>query len=108
MTQRKKTRRSTPPRSPRSCRVPGCGRPVSARDLCQTHDRQLRTTGEIKPIRPYRKRSPDTVKFSGLRLSLECAEQLEGKAERERTSLGGAIASVLEDWVRQGARRPRR
>ncbi len=51
------------------CSSRGCGRPKYARGLCQTHHRQMLDAGKLKPIRPYRKRSADTVKLAGLRLT---------------------------------------
>ena len=87
------------PLNPEVCIVPECGRPAYARGLCQTHHRQLLTTGELKAIRPYRKRSTGTVKFSGLRLTPECADQVEEYAEANNVSLGAAIAFILEDWL---------
>jgi hypothetical protein len=76
-------------KEPGICVVRNCDRPRrSVRGLCQTHDRQLTTKGEIQPIRPYRKRSPDTLKFSGLRLSPWCVEVLQRKVKREGLSDG--------------------
>ena len=79
------------------CIVPNCGRPAYARGLCQTHHRQLLTTGKLKAIRPYRKRTLGTVKFSGLRLTPDCAEQVEQYANSRNVSLGAAIAYILEE-----------
>lgn len=89
----------TSARKPNVCIVPGCGRPPYARGLCQTHHRQLLTTGKIKAIRPYRKRSTGTVKFSGLRLTPETADQVQEYAEENSVSLGAAIAFILEEWL---------
>ena len=86
------------------CMFPDCGRPAYARGYCQTHHLQLLRTGELRPIRPYRKRSPGTEKFSGLRLSPVCIEQIERKAEKEGLSNGAAIAAILEAWGRAKAR----
>jgi hypothetical protein len=58
-------------------------------------------TGLLKPIRPYRKRSPGTDKLAGLRLSPDCAELVRRKAEDEGLSLSGAIAGILEEWLAQ-------
>jgi len=94
--------RTPPSRIPRDsnvCIVPDCGRPAYARGLCQTHHRQLLTTGKLKAIRPYRKRSAGTVKFSGLRLTPECADQVEEYAKTNQVSLGAAIAFILEEWL---------
>lgn len=84
-------------RQPILCNVPKCGRPRYAKGFCQTHHRQLLTKGTIKPIRPYRRRSPETVKCAGLRLSPACAENLEEQAERQGLSLGAIIADILEN-----------
>jgi hypothetical protein len=81
------------------CAAEGCGRPAYARGLCQTHHRQMTTTGKLRPIRPYRKRSPGTVKIGGLRLSPQCADQVQGYAEEKGISLGAAIAFILEEWL---------
>jgi len=64
----------------RICAIPECGRPVSARGLCQTHYRQVRTDGESKSIRPYRKRRSGTRKLQGLSISTECADAIESRA----------------------------
>ncbi len=76
-----------------------CGRPFYAGGLCQTHHRQLRTTGELLPIRRYRERRAGTVKYAGLRLSPACVEQLERRARQRGLSGGATIAKILEEWV---------
>jgi hypothetical protein len=55
-------------------------------------------TGKVGPIRPYRKRSDGTVKFAGLRLSSQCAEKVQARAERTGLSFGATIAEILEGW----------
>jgi hypothetical protein len=80
------------------CKEQNCGRPVYALGLCQTHHRQLRTEGTTRPIRPYRKRSPGTVKFAGLRVTPGCARTINRYAQKRGLSLGAAITEVLEDW----------
>jgi hypothetical protein len=80
------------------CSEPDCGRPSYVRGLCQTHHRQLITTGKTQPIRPYRRRTAGTVKFSGLRLSQRCAEVLGRDARRRGLSRNAVIAEVLEAW----------
>jgi len=81
-----------------SCIVPDCGRPPYARGLCQTHHRQKTTTGKLHEIRPYRKRTPGTVKVAGLRLSPHCADTVRAHAARTGLSLGATIAQILETW----------
>ncbi|HLL53645.1 MAG TPA: hypothetical protein VK447_08875 [Myxococcaceae bacterium] len=78
--------------------MPDCGRPSYARGLCQTHHRQKLTTGTLRPIRPYRKRIPGTVKLAGLRLSRHCAGLVRAHADGTGLSLGAAIAEILEAW----------
>jgi hypothetical protein len=71
--------------------------------MCQTHHRQMLKEGRIKPIHPYRKRTPGTVKFAGFRLSAGCARKLRKHAKKKGISQGAAIAAVLERWVKDGA-----
>jgi hypothetical protein len=56
------------------------------------------TTGELKPIRPYRPRRSGTVKLSGLRVSPTCAETVKAYAAERGLSHGAAISEILEDW----------
>jgi len=86
-------------RQPILCKVPECGRRNYTQGLCQTHSRQARTTGTIKPIRRSRRRFQGTVKFAGLRLSPDCARRLNGLAEERGLSVGATIADVLETAV---------
>jgi hypothetical protein len=81
--------------------VRDCGRPAYARGLCQTHHRHVLEGKEPVPIRPYRPRAPNTIKFSGLRLTRSCAEKLAGFAQARRISRGAAIAEILEQWHSQ-------
>ena len=81
-----------------SCIAPGCGRLPYARGLCQTHHRQKTTTGKLSPIRPYRERTPGTVKVAGLRLTPQCADAVRAHAAQIGLSLGAAIAQFLEAW----------
>src|SRR4051812_31922406 len=95
--------RKAPTQVPPTCMVPDCGRRAyDARGLCQTHHRQLITTGKLKPIRPYRGRSPGTVKFSGLRLSEKAVREIDREAAREGLAHGAVIAKILEEWSRDG------
>jgi hypothetical protein len=84
----------------RICNVADCGRPVSARGLCQTHYRQQRAGGDSRPIRPYRKRRSGTRKLQGLSISHDCAEAIEERAERSGRAAAAIIADVLEAWAR--------
>jgi hypothetical protein len=102
-----KKRRASPDEAERGCSVSGCERPVYAKGLCQTHYRQQLKTGRTRPIRRYRQRSDDTVKFAGLRLSRHCADLLERRADSQGISRGAVIAQVLEQWVAERKRRGR-
>ena len=93
---------------PTVCSFRGCGRPHYALGLCQGHRRQRREGRPLTPLRPYRPRSPNTVKFAGLRLSSGCAEALLRQAQAQDLSRGAAIAAVLEEWLRAGAKWPQR
>jgi len=114
MPARHKSARQKParPQHPKSssgiCKEPECGRKSYARGLCQTHHRQLLTTGNLKPIRPYRKRESGTVKFAGLRLTRGCAAKVGAYATEQRIGHSAAISKILEEWVAQGAKRARR
>jgi len=97
-TRRKGSRARLSNPSPGVCIAPDCGRELYARGLCQTHHRQLTTTGKLKPIRAYRQRRTGTVKFSGLRLTPSCVQVLEAYAKERGLAPGAAIAEVLEGW----------
>jgi hypothetical protein len=88
------------------CEVSDCGRPAYARRMCQTHYRQVRTFGKVDPIRAYRERRPGTVKFSGLRLTLSCADAVSEYAQERKLSEGAALAEILESWLVRGAPEP--
>jgi len=89
-----------------TCLVDGCGRRQYARGYCQTHFKQLHTTGVTVPIRPYQPRDPDRVKYAGLRLTKRCAAVLKRRARQRRLSAGAVIADILEQWhLRQRADR---
>jgi len=111
------TNRAKPPKPPppppvklpvKQCEVTGCGRPHYAQGHCQSHHRQMLTTGELKPIRPYRPRSEGTRKFVGLRLSPATVEALQALAAEEGISRGAAIARVLEEWNVRRKRKPKK
>jgi len=80
------------------CTVRECGRPAYARGMCQTHHRQMLTTGRTRDIRPYRPRVSGTVKYAGLRLTPACVEELEKHRKAHGLSEGAAIAEILEAW----------
>jgi hypothetical protein len=103
-SQRKRSGSGDPKPSPEVCSVPDCGRPFYALGLCQSHRRQQLTTGKVKAIRRYRKRSAGTVKFSGLRLTPVCVETVEAYAAKRGLSQGAAIAEILEDWYASGGK----
>jgi len=81
----------------RRCKVRGCSRAGSYQGRCQTHHRQWLLTGRTRPIRPYRDRTPGTVKVAGLRLSSSAARHVQQFAREEGVSLSAAVASIVED-----------
>lgn len=91
----------------RICNVSGCGRPISARGLCQTHYRQVRSDGVSRPIRPYRKRRTGTRKLQGLSISTDCASAIELRAEEAGKAPAAVIADVLEAWAKHRRRKRR-
>ena len=96
----RKQRRGSPGRSsPEAHCVAGdCDRPIYVGGHCQTHYRQLRATGELKPIRLYRTRTEGTVKLGGLRLTPACAAELQREAEAKGLSISAVIVDILEGW----------
>lgn len=83
----------------RVCAFPGCDRRIESQNLCQGHYRQSRLGQQLRPIRPYRRRGPETVKLGGLRLTPDCADLVESHAREKEFSIGGAIADLLEGLV---------
>ena len=81
------------------CSEPDCGRNAYARRLCQTHHRQVLKVGKVLPIRPYRPRTPGTVKYDQFRVTSLCADKLKTYADKRNLSEGAIIAEVLEDWA---------
>jgi len=92
---------------PSTCSFPGCNRRLYAKGLCQTHHRQRSRTGELKPIRLYRKRIPGTVKLAGQRVSRECAGKVVREAQRRGITVGGLVSEIVEAWVAGKRRSPR-
>ena len=88
----------------KACEFQGCGRPLYARRLCQTHHRQLLSGEPLGPVRPYRARTPGTQKFAGLRLSSGCVESLKEHAGERELSFGAVISELLERWYQRGAK----
>jgi hypothetical protein len=72
--------------------------------MCQTHHRQWVTSGRTWPIRPYRRRAPNTVKFAGLRLTPTSARAIARYAEARGLSHSAAIAQLLEQWTGRSGR----
>jgi len=98
-TPRTPVHNSSKPLTPERCTAPACGRRAYVGGLCQTHHRQKKTTGQLQPIRPYRRRKPGTVKFAGLRLTPTCADLIAEHAQARHLSVGAALAEILEGWA---------
>ncbi|HLL55332.1 MAG TPA: hypothetical protein VK447_17370 [Myxococcaceae bacterium] len=93
---------------PGLCEAPECDRHAYALGYCQTHYRQFRTTGKVKPIRLYRERAPGTVKLVGLRVPRPIAEEIWRRAREEGLAVSAVVSSILESWSEDRRRRARR
>ena len=85
---------------PRLCFGPDCGRKVLAGGLCQTHYKQLRERGVLRPIRKVRPRQLGARKVSGLSLSPSCAGEVLREASKRGLSTSATIVDALEAWAR--------
>jgi hypothetical protein len=90
-----------------TCSFPGCGRPVCALRLCQTHWKQQHMGKELRPIR--RKQPPriGTRRLSGLSLSALCAAEIEREAKESNATLTATITDIVEAWARNTLGRSR-
>lgn len=87
---------------PKTCSVSGCGRPIRAARLCATHYERKRAgiPNALAAIR--HKRAPvGTVRLSGVRVSVECAEKLKAEADDRRVTVHAVAVDVLERWARR-------
>jgi hypothetical protein len=83
----------------RQCSVTDCGRKVQAGGLCQTHRKQLRKLGAVRPIRQYRPPRQGTVKLSGVTVSCDCADKVKRYASEGGLTVNAAITNILEEWA---------
>jgi len=84
---------------PRLCSVADCGRKVQARELCQTHRKQLRKHGAVRPIRHYRPPRRGTLKLSGVTVSYDCADKITQYATASGLTVNAAMTNILEEWA---------
>lgn len=87
------------------CSFSGCGRPSRALGLCQTHYKQKRKFGEMRPIKPKRQGRPGTVRYAGLSLTEECAAAIDRLAKREGVAPNAIITDILEEWAARQIRK---
>lgn len=85
---------------PPVCKVPGCGRKIRVRALCQTHYNQMRETGTVRPIAPQRPRRLQAVKLSGLSVTPDCKEKLMRRAEERDLAINAVVTDILEAWAK--------
>ncbi|HLL53036.1 MAG TPA: hypothetical protein VK447_05780 [Myxococcaceae bacterium] len=81
------------------CSVTGCGRKVQAGGLCQTHRKQLRKRGAVRPIRQHRPRRRGTIKLSGVTVSGDGADTLRRYAREDGLTVHAAMTDILEEWA---------
>jgi len=84
---------------PNQCSVADCGRKVQAGGLCQTHRKQLRTFGAVRPIRQHRPPRRGTVKLSGVTVSCDCADKVKRYASDGSLTVNAAITNIIEQWA---------
>lgn len=99
------------------CRVAGCGRPVTARELCRVHYRSLRAAekkGErwrpepIAPRRPEAAHAPkgrehkgDRMYWRGFSIQPEAVAAIEDEAAKRGSSVAAVAVGILEDWAKR-------
>jgi hypothetical protein len=81
--------------------VSGCGRPIRARGLCQTHYKHLRKFGKVRAIKPKREGRTGTVRYSGLSLTSGCADALQHLARQRSVAPNAIITDILEAWAKR-------
>ena len=85
--------------TPDICSVPECGRKALAGRLCQTHRKQLRKHGAVRPIRRHRSPRRGTIKHSGVTLSADCAGMIERYAAANGLTVHAAMTDIIEEWA---------
>ena len=65
----------------RKCSFDGCGRDAVSKKLCQTHYRQLWSTGKTQPIRKLFKSPEDALKKKSKRVESGCIEWTGAKSD---------------------------
>jgi hypothetical protein len=90
-----------------SCSFPGCGRPVRAVGLCQTHWKQHKKGKELRPVRRKQPPRMGTRRLSGLSLSALCAAEIEREAKESNATLTATITDIIEAWARSTLARSR-
>ena len=83
------------------CSVEGCGRPVRARGYCQTHYKQIRKLGKVRPIKVKRPPRENTVRYAGFTLTAMAADLLGAEAERRGLAPNALITDILEAWAKR-------
>jgi len=87
--------------TPDVCTVEGCGRQVRARGLCQTHYKQIRKEGRLRPIKPKRAPRFHTQRFSGLSLSPQAVAALSRETLRRKAAPNALVTDILEEWAKR-------
>jgi len=85
----------------KECSVEGCGRPVRARGMCQTHYKQVLRMGKTRPIKSKRAPRAEAVRFAGFSLTPLAANLLESEAVRRKIAPNALITDILEGWAKR-------
>jgi len=93
---------------PQRCAVADCCRKVLARGLCQTHYKQLKKLGALRPIRECRPSRSGAVKLLGLSVLPACAEKVRQCSGETGMSLNAVITDVIEKWALRRHRQRRK
>ena len=94
--------------NPRRCVVADCLRKVRARGLCQTHYKQLKKLGVLRPIRECRTRRLGRVKLLGLSVLPACEEKVKQHAGETGLTVNAVITDVIEKWALRRHRQERK
>ena len=82
------------------CGFAGCGRPVRAVGLCQTHYKQQLRGEELMPLALKRAKREGTRRYAGLSLTEECVSVIKERAKRLSLTANAIITDILEKWAR--------
>ncbi len=73
--------------------------------MCQTHYKQMRKSGTVRPIRNYKPPQTGTVRLpGGVTVTRECAAKVDSYASEHGYSRHRVMTDILEEWAQAMAR----